>query len=157
MKKILFSFLFIAGFSLAVHAQHDGFRVGAHGGFPLSDAADFSSFNIGADANYLFNVTENLALGASTGYSTFLGKDDFESYSFVPVAVSGRTGYGDNIFYAADVGYAIALEDDTEGGLYYQAKFGWTNSSIDAFAFYKGISADGNSISSLGLGVAFKL
>lgn len=154
MKKVLFCFLV---FSAAVHAQHEGFRLGAHGGFPLSDASDFSSFNLGADAGYLFNVTEKLALGASSGYSVFLGKDDFNSYSFIPVAVSGRTGYGDNFFYAADVGYAAALESGTEGGLYYQAKLGWTNGLIDAFAFYKGISADGNSLSSLGAGIAFKL
>lgn len=66
-------------------------------------------------------------------------------------------GYGEIFFYVADVGYASALKSGTDGGLYYQAKFGWTGGLIDIFAFYKGISADGNSLSSIGAGIAFKL
>lgn len=158
MKKLLFTFLFLSVFGLTVHAQNDGFRLGAHGGFPFSDAKDFSSFNFGLDASYLFPIKNNIAIGAATGYSSFIGKDDFDSYSFLPVAVSGRVDTSlKNIFYTADVGYAIAFDTDTDGGLYYQVKTGWTKNNIDIFAFYKGISADGTSISSFGLGVAYKL
>lgn len=156
MNKSLFYFIFLSGFCLSMRAQHDGFRLSAHAGLPLSDAADFSSFNAGAEAAYLFRVAQNVAIGVSTGYSAFSGKDDFDSYSFVPVAVSGRTGYGENLFYGADVGYAAALHKDN-GGIYYQAKLGWTNSRIDAFAFYKGVSAQGVSISAVGLGFGFKI
>ncbi|MEP6929501.1 MAG: hypothetical protein ABI850_05790 [Flavobacterium sp.] len=157
MKKILFTAAFLFGFSLVSQAQNEGFHLGGHVGLPLSDASDFSSVNVGADANYLFGISDNFALGVATGYSAFLGKDDFDTYSFIPVAVSARANYSDSIFYAADVGYAVALDSDTDGGLYYQGKLGWTNSTLDIFAFYKGISADSSNISSVGLGVAVKL
>ncbi|KGO95064.1 hypothetical protein [Flavobacterium subsaxonicum] len=157
MKKLLLISLILTLFSFTAHAQQGGFRAGVHAGLPLSDASDISSVNLGADVNYLFNVTDRVALGASTGYSAFLGKDDFDTYSYIPVAFSGRASYGANIFYAADVGYAIALDSYTDGGLLYQAKLGYTNNFLDAFVFYKGISADGATIAAVGLGVGFKL
>ena len=157
MKKLLLStFLFIC-FIAASNAQQGGFRVGGHAGIPLSDASDFSSFNIGADATYHWNISEKFALGAATGYAVFMGKDDFDNYSFIPVAASARAGYGKSIFYTADLGYAVATDSDTDGGLYLQAKLGWTNSAIDAFIFYKNISADNASLGALGIGIAFKI
>lgn len=60
------------------------------------------------------------------------------------------------IVYIADVGYAVGL-DGVDGGLLYQAKLGYTNSMLDAFLFYRGISADDFDISVVGLGVSFKV
>lgn len=157
MKNLLLSTLFLVGLATVAHSQQQGLRIGAHAAIPLSDASDFSSVNLGADASYLFDITDKFALGAATGYSAFLGKDDFDTYSFVPIAVSGRASYGKNIFYAADIGYALALNTDADSGLYYQAKLGWTNNTIDAFIFYKGISTSDVSLAAIGVGVAYKL
>jgi len=157
MKKLLLSVLVLVGFCIKAQAQQEGFRLGAHAGIPLSDASDVSSAHLGIDASYLYGVTDRLAIGVASGYSTFLGKDDFDGYSFVPVAASLRGGYGDSIFYTADFGYALALTDDAEGGFYIQPKLGWTNSRIDAFVFYKSISADGASLGAVGAGIAYKL
>lgn len=156
MKKLVFLALVLIGLCNVANAQNEGFRVGLSGGIPLSDASDFSSFNVGVDASYLFNVTEKFAAGVATGYSTFLGKDGFDDYSFIPVALSLRSNFGESIFYTADIGYAVATTKDAEGGLYLLPKAGWTNGKWDAFIFYKSIDADEVSVSSLGLGAAYK-
>ncbi|RYZ28299.1 MAG: hypothetical protein EOO10_10055 [Chitinophagaceae bacterium] len=156
MKNLIWSALLI-GFCSTAEAQQDGFRLGAHAGIPLSDASDVSSAKLGIDASYLYSITDRVAIGVASGYSTFLGKDDFDGYSFVPVAASLRGGYGDSIFYTADLGYALALTEGADGGVYIQPKLGWTNSRIDAFVFYQSISADGASLGAVGAGIAYKL
>ncbi|MES2485378.1 MAG: hypothetical protein V4581_05425 [Bacteroidota bacterium] len=156
MKTFLSITCFLA-FTVIGFAQQDGFRLGAHGALPIGKASDVSSFNVGADASYLWQVHEIVAIGVATGYSTYLGKKDFDNYSFVPVAFSGRVKQGESLFYTADVGYAIALQDGADGGLYYQGKIGWTNSKLDIFIFYKGVSSDGNSLDCIGAGLAFKI
>ncbi|MDR6966579.1 hypothetical protein J2X31_000577 [Flavobacterium arsenatis] len=156
MKKLLFSALLLIGLCNVANAQLDGFRVGVSGGLPLSDASDISSFNVGVDASYLFGITDTFAAGVATGYSTFLGKDGFDDYSFIPVALSLRAGYGSSIFYTADIGYAVATTTDAEGGLYLLPKAGWTNGQWDAFIFYKNIDADDVSVASIGVGAAYK-
>lgn len=157
MKKLFCYVLVLAGLSFTAQAQQKGLRLGAHAGIPLSDASDVASFNLGVDASYLFDVTENIALGPATGYSTFFSKEDFENYSYLPIAVSARGAFSWSIFYTADVGYAAALEQDAKGGLYYQAKLGWAFGKLDVFGFYKGIDADGSSLGAIGAGVAYKL
>lgn len=156
MKKLFFTVLLAVGVCTMAQAQQKGLRLGVHAGIPLSDASDVSSFNLGVDASYLFDINENIALGAATGYSTFFSKDDFENYSYIPVAVSARGAFSWSIFYTADLGYAVALEEDAKGGLYYQGKLGWAFSKVDVFAFYKGIEADKSSLASIGVGVAYK-
>ncbi len=156
MKKLLFSALLLTSLCNLANAQHEGFRIGLNGGIPLSDASDFSSFNAGVDASYLYGFSDTFAAGVTTGYSTFLGKDGFDDYSFIPVALSLRAGFGSNIFYTADIGYAVATTKDAEGGLYLLPKAGWTNGQWDAFVFYKNIDAKEVTVASIGLGIAYK-
>jgi hypothetical protein len=153
--KNIFRFLILGLlFTHGLSAQ-EGFRVGGHVGIPVGDASDFSSLNIGVDATYLWQVNETLALGAASGFSIFMGKDDFSNYSFIPVAASARVTYPKNWFYVADLGYAVALEDGTDGGFFLRPKLGYTTGNTDFFIFYQSISESGINVSSFGAGVAF--
>ncbi len=89
MKKLLVlgAFALLGG---AAQAQ-EGFKIGGHIGVPVSDASDVSSFTLGVDAAYMWNITKGLDLGVTTGYSHFFGKDHFDDFGFIPVAVSGNT------------------------------------------------------------------
>ena len=156
MKKSFLTILVLLSLCFEVQAQQEGLRLGTHIGLPMSDASDVSSFHLGVDASYLFDVTENLAVGAATGYSTFFSKNDFDNYSYVPVAASVRGAFSWSIFYTADLGYAVALEDGAKGGLYYQGKLGWAFGKVDVFGFYKGIFEDDASLDAIGAGVAYK-
>lgn len=163
-KKQLLLLLTFLGLTFAVNAQD--IRVGAHGGFPIGDAGDVSSFNLGVDASvYFFDINEKVSLGVSTGYTRFFGKDDnvgginveYDDFAYIPISAAARGLFGanQNIFYTAILGYAVGL-DDADGGFLYGARLGWTNSNVDAYAFYRGIDDEIN-VSTLGVGVAFKV
>lgn len=159
MKKLLVIFASVLGGTLITYAQGD-FRAGAHLGIPVGDTSDFSSFTIGADVSYLWNIDDTFSAGISTGLSTYPGKDDFSDYSFIPLAASGRADFSESWFGGLDLGYAIAIDDaGGDGGFFYQPKLGWTSGEFDVFAYYQGISAsDGDfDVTSVGIGAAFKL
>lgn len=170
MKKITLFFglctLAICLLSISeVKAQE--LRLGIHGGAAISDASNTASFNLGLDgAFYFWEINDALQIGAATGYTRFFGKNEnvaginveHEDLGFIPVAASARGTFNSGLFYTADVGYAISLDEIVDGGLYYQGKFGWSsNDTIDLFLYYRGIVVDELDLNSVGLGVAFKV
>lgn len=163
-KNRLVLLILFFGVNFSVNAQD--IRLGVHGGFPIGDAGDVSSFNLGVDASvYFFDINEKVSLGVSTGYTRFFGKDDnvggidveYDDFAYIPISAAARGLFGanQNIFYTAILGYAVGL-DDADGGFLYGAKLGWTNSTVDVYAFYRGID-DEITVNTLGVGVAFKV
>lgn len=166
----------------AAQAQEGGFKVGIHGGLPIGDAGDFYAYNVGLDVAYLWPVADGLTVGVTTGYTHFGAKDVddviddqiggewgdlFEMFfddveiiedgGFIPVAATATYSLTESLFIGADLGYAIyAGSGEGDGGVYYQPKFGWQSETFEVFASYKGISQDGISISTVGLGAAYK-
>tara|TARA_R110002073_G_scaffold4213_1_gene27906 strand:+ start:46156 stop:46650 length:495 start_codon:yes stop_codon:yes gene_type:complete len=139
------------------------FNGGIHLGIPVGDVSDFSGFNMGVDLSYLMEIADGLEAGFATGYSHFTGKDvDFgeisfeaEDFGFIPLAGTARYGFSDQVFGALDLGYAISTNGGT-GGFYYQPKVGYIAEMMDIFAFYKGISANGGTVASFGVGAAYR-
>lgn len=166
MKKIILSAVAVFAFGFA-NAQEGNFKVGAHVGLPMGDIKDGYSLNIGADVAYVWNVADKFSAGVTTGYSTYLGKTvdiagigsfKAENSGFVPIAVTGQYSVSDDLFLGADLGYAIFTgSDSSNGGFYYQPKFGYQAEKFEVYAGYKGISVDGGSFSSINLGFNFKL
>lgn len=163
LKRGILTVLTVLGLTFTSNAQ--SIRVGMHAGIPVGDAADVSSFNFGLDASmYFLGVNDWLNIGVATGYTHFFGKEetvdgvdvDYESFGYIPVAASARGTFGKGIFYTADIGYGIGT-NDADGGLYYQGKLGWSDTHIDVFAFYRGVSADEFDATSIGAGIAFKV
>ena len=80
-----------------------------------------------------------------------------EAVGFIPVAATAQYSLTDNLFLGADLGYGIYTgKGESDGGVYYQPKFGYQNEKIELYAGYKGISVDGGSFSSLNLGFNYK-
>lgn len=158
MKRSILVFACLIAGVYCMNAQGD-FRIGAHVGPVIGDADEFTSFTLGVDASYLWTLDETFSIGVASGYGNYLGKDDFSNYSFLPIAATGRANFAESWFGGLDLGYAIGLEEDSDGGFYYQPKVGWTNGMIDVFAYYQGISiSDADfTISSIGAGAAVKL
>ncbi len=163
MKKVRLATIVAFCSVLSVTAQGQ-FSGGVHLGIPSGDASEISNFNYGIDVSYLVEISDVFQAGVTTGYTGFSGKSvdigDFGSVSlgnfgFIPLAGTARYGFSDQIFGAIDLGYGISTNGGT-GGVYYQPKVGYQTEMLDIFAFYKGISRDGASIASFGVGAAYK-
>jgi len=147
MKKI-FLLAAMAVFGLA--SAQEGFKLGAHIGIPVSDAGDASSFTLGLDGAYMWNVAPSFDLGVATGYSHFIGKsydvpggsvrgDDF---GFIPLALAGKYRFsGSPVSLGLDLGYGFSTKDGIDGGLYYQPKVAYNFSQGELYLGYQGISS----------------
>ena len=151
MKK----FLLVAAFAVCgiFSANAQGFKVGANVGYPIGDAGDAYSLQVGLDVAYTWEVGDGFQVGATTGYLRYFGEDMEETLNgvtievesvdagFIPIAATAQYTFGEMWFLGADIGYAVYVgEGDGNGGFLYQPKFGWSSESIDVYAFYKGIS-----------------
>ena len=140
MKKILLLTIFtIFGFTVA-HSQSN-WKIGVNAGIPVGDVHDFSSFNLGGDVAYLFNITDVFSVGPLVGYSHFFEEEDGigEDLSFIPLAASGRFSFSDAFFVGADLGYAIGVDDGNDGGFYYRPKLGYNFGMVALILSYAGI------------------
>ncbi|TYB72617.1 outer membrane beta-barrel protein [Bizionia gelidisalsuginis] len=165
MKKIILcAAVAVFGF-LSVSAQGQ-FKVGANIGLPVGDFSDFYSLSAGLDVAYLVDVSDQFKVGAATGFMNVFGEDlettfgeftvtaEAEDAQFVPLAAAARFMASDNFYVGADLGYAIAVDSEGEGGLYYRPRVGYNfTEMIGVNLSYTGISNDGNSLNSVGLGV----
>jgi len=169
MKKILLSACAVVAFGFVARAQNDGgFKAGIHIGPTIGDAADIYNLNAGVDLAYTFAVSDKFTAGVTTGYSYYSGKsvdynDGTFAYSakingaFIPVAATGQYSVTESIFAGADLGYAVYVgEGNGDGGFYYQPKVGYQHEFFEVYAGYKGISANGATLSSINLGFNYK-
>lgn len=165
MKKLILSTLALFTFGFA-NAQEAGFKAGVHVGLPMGDIKEGFSLNAGLDVAYMFEVADKFLVGPTTGYSHYLGKtfnDGFfgsykvEDVSLVPIAASAQFSISDNFFFGTDLGYGLLFsEGENEGGVYYQPKVGYQTEKIELTLGYKGVSIEGGSFTSVGLGFNYK-
>lgn len=154
MKKLLLLTIFtIFGFTVA-HSQSN-WKIGVNAGIPVGDAQDLSSFDLGGDVAYLFDVTDVFKVGPLAGYSYFFGEGDLDDFSFIPLAASGRFSFSDAFFIGADLGYAIGVDDGNDGGFYYRPKLGYNFGKVALIGSYSGIEVtdDGPTVGSINLGI----
>lgn len=156
MKKLLFTVLLIFLGMTTSFAQSD-IKLGIHGGAPLGDADDISSFELGGDIAYLFDPIGILEVGPLVGYSQFFGEDGFDDLQFIPVAASGRVSLPQLFFVGVDLGYAFGLDDNVDGGFYYRPQIGYNFFKFAILVSYSGITDDNYTLSSLSLGLELKL
>jgi len=160
MKKILFSAAIAAFGFVNTNAQATGFEAGVYLGMPSGDASDVTSFNLGLNVAYLWNVSDDFKAGITAGYDHWMAKE-FEGekgkdIAFLPIAATAKYSFG-NIFIGLDLGYSLGLSSEKEnedfgdgesfsaeikhkGGFLYQPKVGYNAASFDIYVFYKGMS-----------------
>lgn len=148
----------------AVNAQQ-GFKLGAHVGLPVGDAADAFSLNIGADASYLFPVSAEFNMGIASGYSAWIGKTinvpgygdvKVDTMSMVPLAASAQYRVSPEFSLGVDLGYGFLFgSGSSDGGFYYHPKAAYHFGPSEVNLGYAGVSKNGSSLSSINLGYAY--
>jgi hypothetical protein len=161
MKKVLImAAIAVFGFT-SVQAQEGGIKAGVNFGLPMGDAADFTTFNVGVDFAYLINVADSFQVGPMVGYTHFFGDEmefmgftvEIDDIQFLPIAASARFFASEDLFFGADLGYAVGISDGNDGGFYYRPKAGYNLGAVALILSYQGISVDGGTFSSLNLGL----
>lgn len=164
MKKLLLSAV-VAMFALTgLKAQSTGFEAGAFIGFTMGDVKDAYSINFGINAAYYWDIAADFQLGVATGYDHWSAKEyevmgmkiKSDDAAFIPLAAAAKYDFG-GFFAGADLGYGIGVSPSgNDGGFYYRPRIGYTNTSFNAYGFYKGISVTGGTFSSIGVGFDYK-
>ncbi|MYY49927.1 hypothetical protein [Elizabethkingia anophelis] len=164
-KKLTILVLVLAAFVVSAQ-KTNSFKAGVHTGIPVGQAAKVTSFNLGVDASYTWEVTKVFDLGIASGFTFYTAKDKNKGrdYAFFYIAMAVQYNLYQNFFVAADLGYALGV---IEGGWYYQPKIGYTMEHSSLFLSFKGISGSsvlnallsGNervSLSSVNLGYTYR-
>ena len=171
MKKLLL-FITILTFAFNANAQDadssqsdnsgEGFNLGLHAGIPVGDFDEVSSFVLGLDVSYLFNVSDGFDVGIATGYINFFGKDfngfKVDDLGIIPIAASTRVALGQKVFIGIDLGYGIITNEGSAGtgGFYYYPKIGLKFGIVDIFGYYQMTRGPIYS-ASVGVGASFNI
>ncbi len=140
MKKLLLCAA-IAVFGLAnVNAQE--FKGGVNVGLPTGLAGDAYSLAIGADVNYLWDVSDDFQAGVTAGYMHFLGKTiagfKVPSTGILPLGGAARYSVSDEIKLGADVGYAVSTATGGSGSIFFAPRAQYSVSeAMDLVLSYK--------------------
>ena len=166
MKKVLLvAFVAIMGVS-TINAQEGVLNGGLNVGIPTGDANDFYGAALGAELNYMFPVADGFTLGPSVQYSHFFGKDidtalgtvEVSDASYLPISGAARFNVSDKFVVGANLGYAVGLSEDLDGGFYYRPVVGYKiGDTTQLNISYSGISNDVLDMNNVSLGVMFGL
>lgn len=164
MKKIVLAGALALIGLMNVNAQEGHFKLGAHVGLPVGDFSDSHSFNLGLDVAYLWQITNEFELGATTGFTNYFGKKEtFMGYSFtyddvqmIPLAATAKFNIVPQFFVGTDIGYVFFLNKDSDtGAFYYQPKVGYNLEKSEIFVGYKGMAKSGETLGAISLGYAY--
>lgn len=164
MKNLLLAVALLVTCGLTTSTAQN-FRLGVHGGVPVGDVSDSHNFDIGADVAYIFTTMGMFEFGGMVGYSHYFGDSgeemglefEYDDAQFLPLAATGRATLGDVIIVGLDLGYGIGINDGNDGGFFYRPKFGFDFMGVDILGSYEGFSMDGGTVSSVNVGVEFRL
>ncbi|WP_242084701.1 outer membrane beta-barrel protein [Aestuariivivens sediminis] len=159
MKKLLF--LGIIAFFTSSNVNAQGFKPGIVVGLPIGDAGDFSSFTLGVDVSYYWEVSEEFDLGILAGFTNSFLKSDYDEsddVQFLPIGAGGRYNASEEFYIGLDLGYGIGINEGNDGGFYYRPRVGYrVTETISLNLSYASISLDGDSWDNIMLGVEFGL
>ena len=129
--------------------SQNGLNIGGGIFFPMYNASEVSSFGFYLDVNYLFEVGNGVTLGLASGFAQAFGKEerlplitiDHDDFQYIPIAFAARYTLPSRIVFGGDIGYAIGVSDNWDGGFYYRPMFGFNlNEKLQVNTSFTGIS-----------------
>jgi len=169
MKKLLFVFLLVAGATLSSFAQKSDpgkFSIGIEGGLPVGDASNISSFTIGGSLKYEKPIAQKLAATISAGFIYFPYKTDVQlditylnpgnrGESFVPVKAGLKYWICSSFYGEGQVGAAFSVNGDGTSFAYSPGVGIKVSNNADIGVRYEGWTHSGNTLSQIGLRIAY--
>lgn len=169
-KHILFSFFMLLSYQImAQYVDRSFFKAGFHASTTLGDAADFANLGIGLDLYQHWGISKKFDLGLATGVQYYFGLDSTidvgptavtvrgEDTVFLPLAGFFRFYPTKSINFGGDIGYALGLNESTDGGFYYRPTLSFDLSPSSALNFsYAGVVIEDNTWTSITGGVIFR-
>lgn len=141
----------------AVNAQTTGnFKLGAHVGLPVGDAADGYSLLVGADLAYMWPIAPTFNLGIASGYSAWIGKNDYDTGNMIPIAAAAEYKFSPEFSLGVDLGYGVIFATgESVNGFYYQPKAAYHFGPSEVYVGYVGLTKSDLTFSAINLGYAY--
>ncbi len=151
--------------AIAQSVDRSSFKAGVMAGMPIGDASDYSTFALGLDVAHHWGVSELFDAGIATGFIHAFGESGslgdgaitykFEDIQFIPVAAAIRMYPTYEFKFGADFGYALALNDNMDGGFYIRPSIGYNiTGNTELNVSYISVSNDWN-FSMVAVGLLF--
>ena len=142
-------------FSTNVNAQNN-LGIGLNVGVPTSDAYNFA---IGADARMQFNVSKQVSIPVTTGYTHFTGKDNVSDFGFIPLKGGAKFFFdqsGSGLYGLGEVGAAFGVTKNSGTSFLYSPAVGysWSN-GLDLGVKYEGLAKSGANTGQVALRLAY--
>ena len=143
MKKLLIIALVLFGYTATAQGV---FKIGATAGVAASDAKEISDWALGVDAYYMFEAEDAiLNFGPTVGFRNFFMSEDLDDVQFLPLAGAARIKLFGILNAGVDLGYAVAISDFVDGGLYYRPVVGLDIAdTIELNVSFESISSSNN-------------
>lgn len=147
-------------FTTNVSAQKLG--VGINLGVPTTDGY---SFAIGADARLQFDVSKQLSIPVTVGYTHFLGKEiggsDVPDFGYIPVKAGVKVFFdetGSGLYGLGEIGAGFGVTNGSGTSFLYSPAVGYAFSSgLDLGVKYEGLSKGDLGHVALRIAYGFKL
>ncbi len=152
-------------FTTSVNAQTK-LGIGVNVGAPTGDASDFYNLALGIDARLQFDVSKQISIPVTTGYTSFMGKNDYpvsgvdvRDYGFIPVKAGVKVFFDDSgsgLYGLAELGAAFGTSKGSGTSFIYSPALGYSwSSGLDLGIKYEGISKNSSTISQVALRIAY--
>ncbi|RZL39895.1 MAG: hypothetical protein EOO93_31600 [Pedobacter sp.] len=120
--------------------------IGISGG--VSDKGSPFEYGVGADARLQLDLSRELSITATGGYTRLMAKDNMgEDYDFIPAKGGVKIFPIGNMYTLGEIGAGFAIKEGSKTSLIYSAGLGyaWT-SGVDVSVRYEGYKQDSSSI-----------
>lgn len=162
MQKNLF---IIIAFLFTVHltvAQDQDYTISAGGvaALPIGTPADFADYGLGFELMYMKHLDKGFKVGGSVGFTQYVADQDLDrkDFRFVPVVAKAMYPIGDLGFgVGLDLGYAIAVNENRDGGFVYEPKATLSTAGMLFTLGYRGTRLDEGTFDAIQLGVSINL
>lgn len=143
-----------------INTENSWFKAGINAGLPIGDAADASSFTLGADLKAQYLLNPSLGIGVASGYNHFFGKDNADDFGLIPLAGFVRYYAQPAGFFAGlDLGYGFLTNvDNNSGGLHIKPQIGYHNEKWNFFAYYQNTMTENDlNLQVIGIGTTYNI